>query len=207
MTSTIEYKCPSCGGAIGFESKIQKMKCPYCDTEYEMEALKELDEDLKNEQSDDINWKIETEHDWQGEEEGVQVYICKSCGGEIIGDENMAATSCPFCNNPVVIKGKFYGLLRPDYVIPFKLDKKAAIEGLRKHVKGKRLLPKVFKDENHIEEIKGIYVPYWLFNADADASIRYKGAKVISWSDSNYRYTKSSYYMILRKGNLGFERI
>jgi len=207
MTSTIEYKCPSCGGAIGFESKIQKMKCPYCDTEYEIEALKELDEDLKNEQPDDINWEIETEHEWQGEEEGVQVYICKSCGGEIIGDENMAATSCPFCNNPVVIKGKFSGLLRPDYVIPFKLDKKAAIEGLKKHVKGKRLLPKVFKDQNHIEEIKGIYAPYWLFNADADASIRYKGAKVISWSDSNYRYTKSSYYMILRKGSLGFERI
>ncbi len=207
MTSTIEYKCPSCGGAIGFESKIQKMKCPYCDTEYDMEALKELDEDLKNEQSDDINWKIETEHEWQGEEEGVQVYICKSCGGEIIGDENMAATSCPFCNNPVVITGKFSGLLRPDYVIPFKLDKKAAIEGLNKHVRGKRLLPKVFKDQNHIKEIKGIYVPYWLFNADADASIRYKGAKVISWSDSNYCYTKSSYYMILRKGNLGFERI
>lgn len=207
MADIIEYKCPSCGGAVGFESKIQKMKCPYCDTEYEMEALKELDESLKNEQSDDINWKIEKENEWQGEEEGMQVYICKSCGGEIIGDENMAATSCPFCNNPVVIAGKFSGLLRPDYVIPFKLDKKAAIEGLKKHVKGKRLLPKVFKDENHIKEIKGIYVPYWLFNADVDASIRYKGAKVISWSDSNYRYTKSSYYMILRKGSLGFERI
>ncbi|NYB75584.1 hypothetical protein HZF24_15660 [Sedimentibacter hydroxybenzoicus DSM 7310] len=207
MADIIEYKCPSCGGAVGFESKIQKMKCPYCDTEYEMEALKELDESLKNEQSDDINWKIEKENEWQGEEEGMQVYICKSCGGEIIGDENMAATSCPFCNNPVVIAGKFSGLLRPDYVIPFKLDKKAAIEGLKKHIKGKRLLPKVFKDENHIKEIKGIYVPYWLFNADVDASIRYKGAKVISWSDSNYRYTKSSYYMILRKGSLGFERI
>ncbi|HCX63340.1 MAG TPA: hypothetical protein DHU59_13010 [Clostridiales bacterium] len=207
MADIIEYKCPSCGGAVGFESKIQKMKCPYCDTEYEMEALKELDESLKNEQLDDINWKIEKENEWQGEEEGMQVYICKSCGGEIIGDENMAATSCPFCNNPVVIAGKFSGLLRPDYVIPFKLDKKAAIEGLKKHVKGKRLLPKVFKDENHIKEIKGIYVPYWLFNADVDASIRYKGAKVISWSDSNYRYTKSSYYMILRKGSLGFERI
>lgn len=207
MTSTIEYKCPSCGGAIGFESKIQKMKCPYCDTEYEMEALKELDENLKTEQSDNINWKIEKDNEWQGEEEGMQVYICKSCGGEIIGDENMAATSCPFCNNPVVITGKFSGLLRPDYVIPFKLDKKAAIEGLNRHVKGKRLLPKVFKDQNHIKEIKGIYVPYWLFNADADASIRYKASKVISWSDSNYRYTKSSYYMIFRKGSLGFERI
>lgn len=203
-----EYKCPACGGAIGFDSNIQKMKCPYCDTEYEMEALKELDEDLKNENPDDINWNFETNGKWQdGETDGMNVYICKSCGGEIIGDENMAATSCPFCNNNVVIKGQFSGLLRPAYVIPFKLDKKAAIEGLKKHIKGKRLLPKVFKDQNHIEEIKGIYVPYWLFNAEVDANIRYKGVRVVSWSDSNYRYTKSSYYMISRKGNLAFERI
>ena len=207
MTDIIQYKCPSCGGAIGFETEIQKMKCPYCDAEYEMEAVRELDESLKNEQSDDINWKMETENEWQGEDEGMHVYVCKSCGGEIIGDENMAATSCPFCDNPVVIAGKFSGLLRPDYVIPFKLDKKAAIGGLKKHLTGKRLLPKIFKDENHIEEIKGIYVPHWLFNADADANIRYRGVRTTSWSDSNYRYTKSSYYSIRRSGSLAFERI
>lgn len=208
MTDILEYKCPACGGAIGFNSKIQKMKCPYCDTEYEMETLKELDKDLKNEHPDTINWNIETEQKWQeGETDNMHVYICKSCGGEIIGDENMAATSCPFCNNPVVIKGKFSGLLRPDYVIPFKLDKKAAIEGFKKHISGKKLLPKVFSDQNHIEEIKGIYVPYWLFNADADASIRYKGVRVTSWRDSNYRYTKSSFYSIIRNGSISFERI
>ncbi len=208
MTDILEYKCPACGGAIGFDSKIQKMKCPYCDTEYEMEALRELDRDLKNEQQDDINWKIDMDHKWQEEEtDGMHIYICKSCGGEIIGDENMAATSCPFCTNPVVIKGKFSGLLRPDYVIPFKLDKKAAIEGFKKHIRGKKLLPKVFNDQNHIEEIKGIYVPYWLFNADADANIRYKGIRVTSWRDSNYSYTKSSYYLIKRSGSISFERI
>ena len=35
----LEYKCPSCGGALQFESDLQKMKCPYCDCEFEMEAL------------------------------------------------------------------------------------------------------------------------------------------------------------------------
>ena len=34
-----EYKCPCCGGAIAFDSTVQKMKCPYCDTEFEMEAF------------------------------------------------------------------------------------------------------------------------------------------------------------------------
>ena len=56
----------------------------------------------------------------------------------------MAATDCPFCGNHVVMMGQFKGELRPDYVIPFKLDKKAAKEGLMKHLSGKRLLPKIF---------------------------------------------------------------
>jgi uncharacterized Zn finger protein (UPF0148 family) len=39
-----EYKCPCCGGAIEFDSNAQKMVCPYCDTEFEMETLASYDE-------------------------------------------------------------------------------------------------------------------------------------------------------------------
>ena len=48
MAGLQEYKCPCCGGAIAFDSKIQKMKCPYCDTEFEMDALKGYDAELRN---------------------------------------------------------------------------------------------------------------------------------------------------------------
>ena len=203
-----EYKCPSCGGAIGFDSSIQKMKCPYCDTEFEMDSLIALDEELKKEQPDDMKWDSTAGGQWaEGETDGMMIYGCKSCGGEIIGDANTAATSCPFCDNPVVIMGQFQGELKPDYVIPFKLDKKAAKESLNKHFKGKKLLPKVFKDQNHIDEIKGIYVPFWLFDADANASIRYKATKVSAWSDKNYDYTRTSYYTVIRQGDIGFNKI
>ena len=57
-------------------------------------------------------------------------------------------------------------------MIPFKLDKKAAKQGLQNYIAKKRLLPKIFKDENHIDEIKGVYVPFWLFDSEADAKIR-----------------------------------
>ena len=40
MSDLREYKCPACGGAIEFDSKSQKMKCPYCDTEFELDTLK-----------------------------------------------------------------------------------------------------------------------------------------------------------------------
>ena len=47
MQNMQEYKCPCCGGAIAFDSTIQKMKCPYCDSEFEMETLQAMDEQLK----------------------------------------------------------------------------------------------------------------------------------------------------------------
>lgn len=208
MPELLEYKCPSCGGAINFDSSLQKMKCPYCDTEFDMDTLKAFDEGLKDEQPDDMVWETQAGSQWEEDEAfGLNAYVCKSCGGEIAADANTAATSCPFCNNPVVMMGKLSGVLRPDYVIPFKLDKKAAKEGLRKHLQGKRLLPKIFKDENRIEEIKGIYVPFWLFNADTNANIRYKATKVRTWSDSNYRYTETRFFSIWRGGSLSFERV
>jgi len=203
-----EYKCPNCGGAIEFNPNIQKMKCPYCDSEFDMSTLQALDEDLKQEQPDSMHWEDAASGTWaSGEADHLSVYVCQSCGGEIVGDENMAATSCPFCGNQVVMTGKLSGALRPDYVIPFKIDKKGAMEGLKKFYKGKRLLPKVFKSENQIEEIKGIYVPFWLFDTDVDAYLRYKGTKVRMWSDSRFNYTETSHFSIVRNGEIGFERV
>ena len=89
----------------------------------------------------------------------------------------------------------------------FKITKEQAVQALKEHYKGKFFLPKRFSDENSIQEIKGVYVPFWLFGADADANIRYKGTKVRHWSDSKYDYTETSYFSILRSGDLGFERV
>ena len=203
-----EYKCPCCDGAISFDSAAQKMKCPYCDTEFEVETLRSYDEALKGEQPDDMRWDTAAGSQWQeGETEGLRVYACQSCGGEIVGDANTGATECPFCGNPVVMMGQFAGDLKPDYVIPFKLDKKAAVEALKRHYSGKPLLPKRFQDENHIQQIKGVYVPFWLFDTDADANIRYKATRIRTWSDSNYRYTETSHYSVNRSGSVGFERV
>ena len=208
MQTLQEYKCPCCGGAIAFDSTLQKMKCPYCDTEFEMETLKDYDAELQNERQDQMEWETAAGSDWQeGETDGLRSYVCKSCGGEIVGDANTAATACPFCGNPVVMMGQFSGALKPDLVIPFKLDKKAAKAGLMKHLAGKRLLPKIFKEQNHIDEIKGIYVPFWLFDTDVDAQIRYRATRVRTWSDKDYNYTETSHFMAHRGGSIGFEHV
>jgi hypothetical protein len=107
----------------------------------------------------------------------------------------------------VVMTGQFAGDLKPDLVIPFKLDKKAAIAKLQELYKGKLLLPRVFKDQNHIEEVKGLYVPVWLFDADADARVEYEATKIRTWSDGDYDYTETRHYAVLRGGDIGFENV
>lgn len=202
-----EFKCPNCDGAIEFNSGEQNMKCPYCDSEFEIESLMAYQAELDKQYEDDLSWDT-TGNEWQeGEADGLRVYSCNTCGGEIVADATTGATECPYCGNPVIMTGQFAGTLRPDLVIPFKMDKKAAMAALQNHYKGKVLLPKVFKDENHIKEVKGIYVPVWLFDADADAHVQYKTTRVRHWSDSSYRYTETSHFAVTRAGGIGFEHV
>ena len=193
MAETIQYKCPCCGGRLEFDSGLQKMKCPYCDTTFDVETLEGYDDALKQDAKDDMHWDA-AQQPWDDVQMGV--YTCKSCGGELVCDENTAATACPFCGNPIVLTGRLSGDLKPDYVIPFKLDKKAAEAALRNHMKGKRLLPNLFRSENRISEVKGVYVPFWLFDADADAHIRYHATRIRTWSDRDYDYTETQHYAI-----------
>ena len=208
MATLQEYKCPCCDGAIEFDAQSQKMACPYCGNEFEMETLASYDSELQKDSESNMEWETNAGAEWQeGEADGLRTYQCKSCGGEIVGDDTLAASKCPYCGNQVVMMGQFSGALKPDFVIPFKLDKKAAKEALIRHYSGKKFLPKVFKDQNHIEEIKGVYVPFWLFDADANANVRYKGSRIRMWSDSRYEYTETSFFSVIREGTLGFEKV
>lgn len=207
MDTLLEYKCPACGGKLEFDSSSQQMKCPYCDTQVDISAMQQKDEALNNAETA-MEWESSAGGTWEaGETDGMNIYVCKSCGGEIVGDETTGASECPFCGNPVVMAGAFSGALKPDLVIPFKLDKKAAKEALNGHLKGKVLLPRVFKDQNHIDEIKGLYVPFWLFDAGVNASIGYKATRIRTWSDSDYNYTETSYFDVHRGGSIAFDGV
>lgn len=212
MSDIMEYKCSACGGAMEFDSRTQKMKCPYCDTEMTVEEFSagQQREKQNTVSVNKLSWEAVGGEQWQEHEiKGMRVYVCESCAGEIIADETTGASSCPFCGNKVVMKGQFSGDLKPDYIIPFKLDKKAAKKAYQKHLdlKGKDFLPKIFKKENHIDEIKGIYVPFWLYDADVDADIEYKAESSIQWTSGDTEYTETETYLLNRGGTVSFEHI
>ena len=200
--------CPACKTELNSEGISGEATCPGCGAEFQMEDLRAYAAQMAKKGEDNMNWDTEAGSQWQeGEADGLRIYGCKQCGGEIVADETTGATHCPYCGNPVVLTGHFTGLLKPDLVIPFKVDKKAAIAALQNHYKGKVLLPKVFKDQNHIEEVKGLYVPVWLFDTDADAYVQYRATRTRTWSDSQYNYTATDYYAVLRGGGIGFENV
>ena len=207
MSALLEQKCPCCGGAIEFNAGTQNMKCPYCDAEFGVAAMEQAAQSSANMGQDNFAWQTEASQ-WQSDEiSGMGVYTCKSCGGEIVADATTGATTCPYCDNPVVMTSQFAGGLKPNLIIPFKYDKKAAKEALNKFIASKKMVPKVFKDQKHIDEIKGVYVPHWLFTGTAVATADFKAEKVRHWSDSDNNYTETSYFDCYRSGNMNFANI
>ena len=118
-----------------------------------------------------------------------------------------AATRCPYCGNNTIIPGQFAGTLKPDYVIPFKYEKKDAVNALRGYYKGKTLLPGSFSNSNHLEEIKGVYVPFWLYSGHVDARGLYEAKQDEVFRQGEYEVTRSRHYEVSREGTISFSRV
>ncbi len=212
--ATQEYECPACGGVMEFDAPTQKLKCLYCDTAISIEEYKKIvskgNASSANEgaQASDNSDKLSDEEaETYGFGKDKNVYICKSCGGEIIADKTQGATQCPFCGNNVTFKEVFTNGRRPDFVIPFQLTKEQAKQKYKDYIKGKKLLPRTFSAENHIDEIKGVYIPYWLFDTNMHVALNCEATKVRTWSDSKYRYTEKSFYDVYREGDVPFVNV
>lgn len=210
------YQCPACTGPLRFDGKTGRLQCDYCGSSFsvqEIEALyREKDEAAaaasQQAHADDVSLEGEwsTGANW-AKEQGLRAYNCPSCGAELICDATTAATSCPYCGNPSIVPGQLSDMLKPDYVIPFKLSKEDAKAALKRYYSGKKLLPRVFSEQNHIEEIKGVYVPFWLIDGTAEADMQFSATRVTSIPQGNYMVTTTDYYRVRRTGAVSFEKI
>jgi DNA-directed RNA polymerase subunit RPC12/RpoP len=207
MSKVIEYKCLNCGGPLQFDSSSQKIKCPYCDAEFDIEEVKSYNEELANAEPEKMEWDVNSKEAAEAELEGLNVYHCDSCGAEIIAHENTSATICPFCESPVILKGRLSGVLKPDYVIPFKYDKDATKDALKNFLKKKLFLPNVFRTENKVEEVKGLYEPFWIYDTNCAGRVDWKAKNVRTYTQGDYRVKETKYYRIIREGSIGFDHI
>lgn len=218
-TGITTYQCPACTGPLHFVGESGKLECDYCGSSYEVAEIEKLFSEkeaasvaaqtkAEQAQEKEAAAAAETGLAWDAQEtEGMKTYNCSSCGAEMICDATTAATSCPYCGNPAIVPGQFTGGLRPELLIPFKLDKQAAIDALKKYYRGKKFLPKTFRDQNHIEEIQGVYVPFWLCDCQVEGEVSYDATKSRRWKEGDYEITETDHYQVDRSGRIGFERI
>lgn len=129
---------------------------------------------------------------------------CESCGAILIVSNVSAVTTCPYCGNNSIIPGKIGGALEPDRLIPFSITKEQAIAKLKEHYKGKICLPKVFSSQNHLEEIQGVYVPFWLYDGSCTGSSDFICTNVRVFTDGKWEVTETDTWKVHREGDCDF---
>lgn len=204
------YKCPACTGPLHYAGATGMLECDYCGGKYTVEEIEKLYSSTEENASAAFNEAEKNgEHVSQEEYFGddMRAYNCPSCGAQLICDSTTAASSCPYCGNPTIVPGQLDGALKPDFIIPFKLGKDDAVNALREHYKGKFMLPKAFSSENHIQEIKGVYVPFWLYGGRADARASYKTTTTLVYDVGDYTVTETRHFDVSRSGSLRFEKV
>jgi len=158
-----QAKCPNCASNIYFDANLTMLACRNCGGVFVPETL-EQSGNLKTRDTEaaDIN-------------DSRTEYVCDSCGAVVVTDNTTAASFCAFCGSPAILKKRLANEFRPDYIIPFKVDKKGAIDIFWNWVKKNKYVPRNFINEESLGKITGLYVPFWLIDAKCHTVISGSG--------------------------------
>jgi DNA-directed RNA polymerase subunit RPC12/RpoP len=208
IMATVNYKCPNCGAPLKFNPDKQLFSCEYCMSDFSEQKIQEIyaEREAKESKAEQAEQKAqkqaqETKSDANQAEDAV-VYTCPSCGAEVVTTASTAATTCFYCQNPVVLGGRLSGEYLPDRVVPFALSKEKAIEKFMEMCRKKKFLPKDFASKKQFDKLTGVYFPYWYVDSQKQANMSATGEKIRTWSVGNKRYTETSVYRLERSGDL-----
>jgi hypothetical protein len=177
-----KFACPACGGEAIWNPARQKLVCPFCGTESPavigaggaviehdlVSALRGLSADARG---------------WQAEKREVR---CQSCNAISVLDPARQAQNCQFCGSAQLVPYQETGpAFSPESVLPFRIAESDARDGIRKWYGRLWLAPSALKRRALTDTVKGVYLPYWTFDARADAQ----------WTAEagHYYYTTESY--------------
>ncbi|MGP1594558.1 MAG: hypothetical protein ACTTH8_04850 [Treponema sp.] len=203
--SVTNYKCPACGAPISFNPKVGGFKCEFCFSEHTEEALTAYLESLKNSSAENNDEQLS--HEYTEETDGaaqktIKSYQCNNCGAEVIVGDTSTAAFCYYCHSPVILTDRLKGDFKPDFLIPFAIDKKTAVKKFLDWAGKKWFVPGDFTNTMQQEKITGMYLPYWQADIAADVDYHAIGTCTTYWTDGDYNYTKVDTYQIDRSGTV-----
>ena len=177
--------CKNCSHALVFDPETQKLECSYCGSSFSAEEVesesKKYRQDLQAESMDTIYGETD------GKYMDCYVYTCAECGGEIIINGSESSTNCIYCGNPNVVFSRIARQKCPDYILPFSISKDKAVSMVRERLKKGIFVPRKIK-KIKIDCVRGIYLPYWLVNAE------FSGAVVLSGQVNEGKHTRTYYF-------------
>jgi predicted RNA-binding Zn-ribbon protein involved in translation (DUF1610 family) len=167
----VQFSCKNCGGNLEFSPNDQSLECPFCGTvnenpEVEMpEVYEELDFKTALEE---IGGETETMD--------LQLVSCTACQAEVTLEANVTTAECDFCGTHLIASGKAEKAMKPQYLLPFGIEREEALKTFRNWIQKRRFAPNDLKKRSKLSEpVKGIYYPFWTY--DADTTSDYTGER------------------------------
>jgi hypothetical protein len=111
---------------------------------------------------------------------------CQSCKAISVFDPERVGQNCDFCGSPALVDyQEIKAPIRPQCLLPFTVTEAQVREQIRRWYAGKWLAPGALKQRAMVDRVRGIYIPYWTFDAHA----------VCPWEAEagHYYYTTESY--------------
>ena len=140
------YDCPNCGGNLRFDISLQKLHCDYCGTD--------LDPYSYEKKKDAVESQVfET-----------TVYTCPQCGGEIMTTNVSATGFCTYCGASTILDSRIRNEKRPARIIPFQKTKEDCKKSFAAMMRRSLYAPKELKSPEYLENFRGIYIPYWMYD-------------------------------------------
>ena len=176
--------CPTCGAELHFNIDLQKMVCDYCGNAFDINQISD------NSIRDDAKTSCFDSY----------VYICPSCGAEILTtDKNDAVGFCQYCGNQSLVFDKVRKEWPPDGIIPFRVTSDECKQLYVKEAKKYFFVSRKYKNPDRLGAFRGIYMPFWDYNISVNSGILFKAVTDRKYlSDSRY---KISTYNIVGKLN------
>lgn len=162
VTDSTFKRCPNCGGPTEFSPTRQCLACSFCRAEGPIAAQPRVNE-VPIEQADTTRVVTNSE---------LRTARCSNCGASEAIPVTTAATRCAFCTNPLVVDGATPTRVPSDNVVPFRIDKKGAESAFTSWLAGLWFRPNDLKTAARLDHIRGVYIPSWVFSAQAHSDWR-----------------------------------
>lgn len=198
----VQYKCPSCGADMKFDSNTGKLLCDSCGYASDIDTMKRNENGNTTSSEQYTNSTRSKTYD-----SDVNQYACNNCGAVLITEPDTTATTCSFCGAPVVLADRLSGESSPYYIIPFQISKEQAQEAFKKWCKNGRLTPKGFMTADRIKSMTGLYVPFWLYDLHSNGEINAACTRVSTYEQGDYIVTETKHYNVYRSADLNYLKI